>query len=684
LGSSSLAHAERPRHRLSEEMMAFARSIMLAALLRLPSVQASKLVLDFSDTKRPTTKVVELLKGMQAELEAEGEKDEETYDKFKCWCTENTEAKSKSVDEAQKKVKDLQNRVQILLAKSQRLKTEAEKSEDEVAKDTAALDTAIHLRNQQNAEFNDDAKRITADLDAVTNAGTALAVTGNFLQVPAIQAAKPALQQIMSKHSARLSNNDKETLDAFLQQDVAGPSDSVMGVLDGLKDDFTADLEKVKSDEATQVKQFEELSAAKKEQIQAGIKQIENKKEEKANADEERAHKKQEIKDTQAQIVADADFAAEVKAQCAEMDSQWEERSKTRAEEMVAISKAVGILDSEEAHDNFAKSLSFFQEVQESKTSSAQLKEASATLQAAGKRLDSRLLTLALRMKIDKFPKVKEAMDDMAAALKKEQKDEIEQKDFCVKSFRENQLEQQEETQEKDTLVAKEATFSNALKAAEAEMESLTKEIAELKKQLQLASQNREDENKEFQSVIAEQRQTQILLKQALDVMGKFYNKNSLAQLDSSMANSKAPPGFKDYKANSKSFGVMGMLQQILSDTAAMEAEGTRAEKSAQAAYEAFAKDTTASVEKKEQALSDKTEEKAKAEKDVVQTRKSREGAEAELAGLADTQAQLHGSCDFLMTNFQIRQDARQEELDSITKAKQILNGATFAEIQLN
>ena len=69
------------------------------------------------------------------------------------------------------------------------------------------------------------------------------------------------------------------------------------------------------------------------------------------------------------------------------------------------------------------------------------------------------------------------------------------------------------------------------------------------------------------------------------------------------------------------------MLQQILSDTAAwtggamflvsspelarvvnlgahkaaMEAEGTRAEKSAQVAYESFAKDTTASVEKKEE-----------------------------------------------------------------------------------
>jgi len=652
--------------------------MVAAVIMLLPFVQASKLVVDFRDSKRPTTKVVELLKGMQAELEADGEKDEATYEKFKCWCTANTEAKGKSVDEAEKRVKDLQSRVQILLAKSQRLTTEVEKSEDEVSKDTAALDIATHLRNQQNAEFNDDMKRLTEDLDAAKNAGIAFSSHGNFLQVPA--QVKPVLQQIMSKQSARLSSSDKETLEAFFQQDPAGPVESVIGVLDGLKDQFTADIQTVKDDEAVQVKQFEELSTAKKEQIQAGSKQIENKKEEKANADEERAHKSQEIKDTQAQIGADADFEAEVKAQCATMDAQWDERSKTRAEELEAISKAVAILDGEDAHDTFAKSLSFFQK---SKTSS--LDEAAATLRAAGKKLDSRLMTLALRMKIDSFPKVKEAMDDMVSALKKEQQDEIAQKDFCVKSFRENQLEQEDEAREKDALMAKETTFGNALKTAQAEIQSITKEIEELKKQLQLASQNREEENKEFQAVVAEQRQTQILLKQALNVLGKFYNSNSLAQLQSNVqASPKAPPGFKDYNANGKSFGVMGMLQQILSDTAAMEAEGTRAEKSAQVAYESFAKDTTASVEKKEEALSDKTEEKAKAEKDVVQARKSREGAEAELEGLADTKAQLHESCDFLMTNFQTRQDARQEELDSIGKAKQILSGATFAEIQLS
>mmetsp|Transcript_25812 Transcript_25812/g.36138 ORF Transcript_25812/g.36138 Transcript_25812/m.36138 type:complete len:147 (-) Transcript_25812:85-525(-) len=93
---------------------------------------------------------------------------------------------------------------------------------------------------------------------------------------------------------------------------------------------------------------------------------------------------------------------------------------------------------------------------------------------------------------------------------------------------------------------------------------------------------------------------------------------------------------------------------------------------------------TTASVEKKEAAISDKKAEKARLEKTLVQTRQGREGAEDALENLANTKAGLHESCDFLMQNFEARQAARSEEMDSVKKAKAILSGATFAEIQLD
>ena len=44
---------------------------------------------------RPVSKVITLLKDMQAQLEKEGEEDEEDYDRMVCWCETNEKEKTK-------------------------------------------------------------------------------------------------------------------------------------------------------------------------------------------------------------------------------------------------------------------------------------------------------------------------------------------------------------------------------------------------------------------------------------------------------------------------------------------------------------------------------------------------------------------------------------------------------------
>ncbi|CAK9038735.1 unnamed protein product [Durusdinium trenchii] len=634
--------------------------------------QAAGLTFHAEDAVRPTTKVVKLLQGMQEQLDSEAKADEETYDKFKCWCHENTVAREKAVKEAEMATTELKDRVEILLAKSDRLKAEVETTEDEVAKNQAALDTATHLRRQQNKEFTDDLERLNSDLSGVTSAITAMAVAGEGAFLQSKETAARPLREILGRHAAKLNMEDRQAVESFLQR--GDGVDTVKGVLEGLKDDFTADLVKIKDDEATSTKQYEALAAAKTEEIQAGIKQIETKKEEKANADEERAIKKQEIKDTEAILGTDVSFVAEVKQRCADMDAQWDERQKTRAEETTAISKAVEILDADEAHANFAKTFSpsFLQESSSSRVQAA--------AKALSKAKDPRVLSLAMQMKIDKFTNVKKAMDDMVFALKKEQEDEVTQKEFCVDELRKNQLQTEEKTRNKDALVAKEQAID--LETPTNDLKTLHSEISEMQKQLQLAGQNREKENTEFQQMVEEQRKTQGLLKEALKVLAKFYDKEAFLQGSSHAP--EVPGGFKDYKANGKSFGVMTMLQQLVDDAAAMEAEAVRAEKSAQSAYEAFAKDTTVSIAKKEASIMNKKAHKAKLEQTLVQTRQSREGHERELETLEGKKMDLHESCDWLLKNFDARQSAREEEVDSVKKAKAILSGASFAEIQLD
>merc|ERR1719428_2384339 len=114
------------------------------------------------------------------------------------------------------------------------------------------------------------------------------------------------------------------------------------------------------------------------------------------------------------------------------------------------------------------------------------------------------------------------------------------------------------------------------------------------------AGEDREKQNKEFQTTVADQRATQKLLQQAVNVLKSFYAKKAAAFLQKeAVGGPPPPPGFQEYKKNAAAGGVMGMIQQIINDAKAMEAEAIRAEEDAQKAYEDFVKDTNGSVEEK-------------------------------------------------------------------------------------
>merc|ERR1719386_692121 len=100
-----------------------------------------------------------------------------------------------------------------------------------------------------------------------------------------------------------------------------------------------------------------------------------------------------------------------------------------------------------------------------------------------------------------------------------------------------------------------------------------------------------------------------------------------------------------------------------------MEAEAIRSEEDAQKAYEDFVKETNASIEAKN---------KDKAESDHVEAKENKEAVMLELEQLANYKSELHSSCDFVMKSFEIRQTARDEEIEALKQAKAILSGAKF------
>merc|ERR1719345_614525 len=97
------------------------------------------------------------------------------------------------------------------------------------------------------------------------------------------------------------------------------------------------------------------------------------------------------------------------------------------------------------------------------------------------------------------------------------------------------------------------------------------------------------------------------------------------------------------------------MIQKVIDDAKALESDAVRSEAEGQSAYEAFVRDTTDSIDQKTKDLVSKSVQKARAEKDLVTAEAERDETLSELDQLAQVNADLHRSCDFLMKNFETR-----------------------------
>jgi len=673
----------------------------LCALL----VGARALTFDASDAKnRPVSKVITLLKDMLKQLEKEAQEDEEIYDKLACWCETNDKEKTKAIADAEAKIEELTTKIEELTALSARLNTEIKNLESEVAKNQEALDQATAIREKQLAEFNAEEKDLLESISALKAAITVLSKHqgGAFLQIPQshITTVAMTLQQQMHRHALLLkgtiSPSQKRVIAAFIQepqdyvdakptfkQSYAPQSGEIFGILTQMLETFEANLAQSQKEEMENQKAYEDLKAAKEAEIAAGQEQIDKKTAELADTDEKNAQAKEDLEDTKKSLAADEEFLMMLKEKCAMTDKEWEERQKTRQLEMEAVSKALAVLSGDDAHDLFTRTFNPALVQTGEAVAAKRREEASQLLSQVAKRLNSpRLSALAYRVRLDAFTRVKKAIDDMVAQLLKEKADEIKHKDFCVDEFNTNQLQTEKKERAKADLIAKIEDLEMTIKALTEAIDKLKAEIAEMQVQMKRAGEDREKENKEFQTTVADQRETQRLLKAALSVLQDFYGKKAalLQGRKQEPAGPPPPPGFEAYKKNAASGGVMDMIQQIIQDAKAMEAEAIRSEEDAQKAYEDFVKETNASIEVKSKEIVNKSEEKATAEGELIETKEAKEAVMLELEQLSNYNAELHQACDFVLKNFDVRQTARDEEVEALKQAKAILSGAKFEE----
>ena len=136
------------------------------------------------------------------------------------------------------------------------------------------------------------------------------------------------------------------------------------------------------------------------------------------------------------------------------------------------------------------------------------------------------------------------------------------------------------------------------------------------------------------------------------------------------------PAKFSKSGKNAGGGRVVAMLEEVLADTRKTEDQAMASEGDSQGAYENFMKDSNKSILKTTQSISDMTGARATAKEELSMAKTDFSQTMTELEGLNDTNGDLHKSCDYILKNFDARQQARTAEMDALNEAKNILSGA--------
>merc|ERR1719207_31474 len=615
---------------------------------------------------------------MSAQLQKEAEEDAETYESMACWCETGDKQKAKAIADGKQTSSGLGATIEELTSKSLQLKSDIETLEASVAEQTAALTQATAIRDKEKAEFVAEEKEMIQSITSLKGAVITLSKT---------HGESASMLQMLQSHAAKhkdivmhaLNGRQRHLVFNFMQTDTPA-SGEIFGVLKQMKESFETNLASSQKEEANAEKEYASLKAAKTKELAAAEAQIKSKKQSLGDTDEANAQAALDKKDTETALEADTAFLADLKDKCAVADSEYAARVKVRTEEITAVSDTVSMLTSDEANDAFTKSMTF---IQKESMSSTQTKALNVLVKASKDLQAPRLSTLAMKLKLDAFSKVKENIDDMVEKLKLESADEVKDRDFCIGELNTNDRQAAAKTDAKADLEAKIAQLDSDIADLTASIKALSDEVTSSQVEMMKASKNRQAENKQFQMVIEDQRATQAILEKAVARLGAFYNKKALLQEEAKEDDEQpgvalAPPPAQKTYSKGNGGGAMAMIQEVIAESKALETQAIADENNAVAAYEGFIKDSNKLITANQDSIANKSGMKAQADEALALADGDLKTTIADILALDEVAKNLHGQCDFLLKNFEGRQAKRTQEIDALNQAKAIFSGMKF------
>jgi len=670
-----------------------------------------------------------MLQMMSKKIEAEAKTEEELYDKFMCYCKNGKETLGASIADNDAKIPQIQSDIEEGTAKLATMETELKQHQTDRDSAKEAMAKATAIREKEHAEFLKESTSTKANIDALAKAIPAIekGMAGGFLQTSAAQ-----LIRRVALSDADITDMDRDALTAFLDGTSVGTegyvpkSGQIVGILKQMKDDFDKDYEALVTAENEAQKIFDELIAAKTKEVEAHSAAIEKKHMLIGELSVNLAMMKNDLTDAEEAKIEDTKFLQDLDKNCASKSKEWDERCKTRQEELIALAETIKILNDDDALELFKKTLpspSLLQVISRSDTVRRKAREILKAAGRAGKTQNPTgvdFIELALTGRKVDFSKVIKMIDDMVALLAKEQQDDDHKKEYCEAQLDFTEDKTKELQHAIDDLDKTIVDSEETIKTLEEELESLEAGIKALDESVLEATKQRRKENAEYKDLMASNTAAKELIEFAKNRLNKFYNpklykpppKRELTEeekiytsMGGELEATPAPGGiagtgigllqhkdplepppetFGAYKKKGEeSGGVMAMMDNLVKELDKEMTEAEVEEKDAQGDYEQMMNDAAQKRSDDGKAIVEKQSAKANAETDHSAATDTKKETAEELMATKEYLGQLHTECDWLLQNFDLRKTARAEEADALKKAKAVLSGADFSLMQV-
>jgi len=639
----------------------------------------------------PVTRVVSLLQDLQGRIEKDGKAEQETYDKYACWCEKTTGRTAASITSVKDLLKTTGTTILKLKGSVAVLSSEIKGLAEDIKKNQDQQEEQTSIREKENTAFMAEKVELESALSALEKAIVVLkAATGasSFVQTSKWASTMSEVVTKMSQASLNMKLSERQL--SLLSQ-LSGKKDSasyapqsatIQGILSDMYATFGKNLQTSTGDEATAHRNYEDLMATYQKQL-ATLEETLVKKEQKKTEDEiQLADATQTYADSEDQLKAEIKLFDATKASCTEKTSDWSKRSELRTKELDGIKKALEILTSDEAKDLFAKSIkpgvskggaaSFLQESSRSVTSTS-ARKAFQVLQAHARQSQSfRLASLAAKVRLEAtghFDGVLKAIDKLLTQLQGEEQADIKKVDECKDTYqtiglKKNDLDWKIENNEATVQKHEKAVTQKT----EAKKVTIT-DIATADKTLDDMEKKRTAENDAYKQSKDDDEKAIVLLEKA---------KTALAAYGRSFLQQDPEPEMKlsgKDSAGLQNKGVVSLLDMIIEDLNQELAESKTAEEAAQLDYESMKKaveDQKAKLTKSKINLEGQLAEEGTAKTAEEDLKKENE---KELTTEKKTETDLKKTCDDAIKNQPERRKKRKVEADGLKQAREFLAG---------